>query len=186
MFRVVAVRAPWKAIVPEVSVSVTVAASTVLPKVVPPDWVISTVPISVPTAPLTVTAPVVLMVRLEDTPPAVPVTAARLIGVAAPVPTVSVVLSAIVAVPMVIWPVEVPPTVELPPTATPVPASPRVMTPVPAAVTLPLRLMLEGAVATTPPVKFRVSPLLPRVTVPVLAKVVAPAMVLLAPVMETL
>ena len=39
------------------------AASTVLLKVVPPELVMVIVPISVPTAPLTVTAPVVLIVK---------------------------------------------------------------------------------------------------------------------------
>ena len=46
-----------------VLVIVTVAASTVLLKVVPPELVMVIVPISVPTVPLTVTAPVVLIVK---------------------------------------------------------------------------------------------------------------------------
>ncbi len=141
---------------------------------------------SVPTAPLTVTAPVVLIVRLDAAPRAVPVTELRLIGVALPAPTVSVAPSASVAAPSVICPVEAPPIVELPPTATPVLPSPSVITPVPAAVTLPFTLMAEGAVATTPPVKAVASPPLPSVTEPVLLNVVVPAIVLLEPVSATL
>ena len=55
------------------SLKVIVAALTVLLNVVPPDRVTVTVPISVPTAP-TETVPVVLIVKLETVPLAVPVT----------------------------------------------------------------------------------------------------------------
>ena len=48
------------------SVMVMVAALTVLENVTPPDLVIVIVPILVPTAPDTVTAPVVLMVRFDE------------------------------------------------------------------------------------------------------------------------
>ena len=169
-----------------VSVSVTVAASTVLEKVVPPDWVRVTVPISVPTAPLIVAAPVVWMVRLEVEPLSVPVTDERLKVLAIPVPTVKVTPSAKVAAPKVMLPVEVPPTVELPPTLIPVSLSPKVMTPVPAAVTIPLRLILLGAVAVTPPVKAMVSLPFPKVSVPVLEKVTALVIVFDAPLNTTL
>ena len=130
--------------------------------------------------------PVVLIVKLETVLAAVPVTVDKVIGVAAPAPTVNVTPSAKVAAPKVICPVDVPPTVELPPTLMPVLASPKVITPVPAAVTVPFKLMLLGAVATTPPVNAIVSLPFPRVTVPVLEKVVAPAIVLLDPLNTTL
>ena len=141
---------------------------------------------SVPTAPLTVTAPVVLIVRLETVPLSVPVTVDKVIDVAAPAPTVNVAPSARVAAPKVICPVDVPPTVELPPTLTPVSESPKVITPDPAAVTVPFKLILLGAVATTPPVNAVASPPFPRVTVPVLENVVIPAIELLAPLNITL
>lgn len=169
-----------------VFVRVTVVAPTVPLKVVPPELVIVTVPMSVPMLPPIVTAPVVLMVRFEALPLAVPVTEERLMALAMPVPIVKVAPSARVAAPKVMLPVEAPPTVELPPIVTPVLLSPKVITPVPAAVTVPLTVMALGAVATIPPVKFIVSEPLPKVTVPVLAKVVAPAIVLELPWMATL
>ena len=51
--------------VPVVLVSVTVVAASVLWNVAPPDWVIVMVPILVPTAPVTVTVPVVLKVTFD-------------------------------------------------------------------------------------------------------------------------
>jgi hypothetical protein len=125
---VVAVKAPLNVIVPVVAVNVTVAALTVLENVVPPDLVTVTVPISVPTAPLTVTAPVVLIVKLEVGLPAVPVTEDKLNIFPIPVPTVRVTSFAKVAAPNVIFPVDVPPTVEFPETVTPLP--PKLITPV--------------------------------------------------------
>ena len=95
--RVVAVSAPLKAIVPAVLVSVTVLASTVLLKVAPPELVIVMVPTLVPTAPLTVTAPVVSNVRLA-VPLDGPVTVVRLMGVAAPAPKVKLWFKAIAPV----------------------------------------------------------------------------------------
>jgi hypothetical protein len=85
--------------------------------------------------------------------------------------------------PKVIWPVDAPPTVEVPATDT---GLLRLMTPVPAAVTVPFNVIEEGAVAVMPPVKLNVSEPLPKMRVPVFAKVVAPAIVLDEPVMETL
>ena len=73
---------------PVVLVKVTVVASTVLLKVVPPELVMVSVPISVPMAPLTVTAPVVLIVMLDEEPPVVPLIEERLIGLALPLPIV--------------------------------------------------------------------------------------------------
>ena len=79
-----------------------------------------------------------------------------------------------------------PPIVDVPPIVTAVLLSPRVITPVPAAVTVPFRVIALGAVAVTPPVKLMVSLPLPRAKVPVLANVVAPAIVLVVPLMATL
>ena len=161
---------------------VTVLTVTVLWKATPPDWVMVMVPMSVPTTPDTVTAPVVSRVRSLTAPAAVPVIDPRLMVFAIPVPIVRVTPSAKVAFPKVIAPVDVPPTVEFPDTVTGV--LPKLITPVPAAVMLPLMVLPEGAVAMTPPVKARVSPPLPKVKAPVLLKVVIPAIVLAAPVIE--
>lgn len=96
---VVKVRLPVKvtALFAVVLVIATVAASTVLLKVVPPELVIVMVPIRVPTAPLTVTAPLVSKVRLA-VPLAGPVTVVRLTGVAAPAPKVKLLLRAMAPV----------------------------------------------------------------------------------------
>ena len=61
-----AVSEPLKVIVPVVAVKVTVVALTVELKVAPPELVMVMVPMLVPTAPLTVTAPVVLKVMLDE------------------------------------------------------------------------------------------------------------------------
>ena len=180
----VTVNAPLKRIFPVVFVSVTVFALTAPEKVAPPELVKVTVPMSVPIAPDTETAPVVFKVKFDALPAAVPVTELKLIGAATPVPTVNVVPSAKVAAPKVICPVEDPPTVELAVTLIGVL---RLITPVPAAETVPAKLILEGAVAITPPVKAELSVAsLPKVSVPVFAKVVAPAILLFAPVSEML
>ena len=130
--------------------------------------------ISVPIAPATVTAPVVLMVKLLDPGEANPVTAARLIVLAMPVPTVRVTLSSRMALPRVMVPVEAPPTKPLPSLMViAVPESPRVIIPAPAAVIVPLRLIAEGLVAMMPPVKLKTSePTFPKVSKPLLPKVV--------------
>ena len=81
-----------------------------------------------------------------------------------------------VALPNVIWPVDVPPTVAFPVTVTAV--VPRLITPVPAALIVPAMLLLDGAVAITPPVNARLSAAsFPNVTVPVFANVTAPVIV---------
>ena len=131
---------------------------------------IVTVPISVPTAPLTVAAPVVFIVRLDTPLRAVPETEPKEIGVIAPAPTVNVTSFDKIALPKVICPVDVPPTVELPFTLMPVFASPRVIAAVLAAVTVPFKLMLLGSVAVTPPVNAVVPA---KVTVPLLENVTA-------------
>jgi hypothetical protein len=89
VFNVAAVRAPVKVIVPVVLVNVTVEALTVLLKVAPPEFVTVTVSMLVPTAPDTVTVPVVLKVRFEE-PEEYPVTDDIDMGVATPVPRVRV------------------------------------------------------------------------------------------------
>ena len=114
------------------SVIAKVAAPKVSLKVTPPDCVTVTVPMFVPTASATVTAPVVLIVRLETAPPPfAPVIASKSIWFAAPAPTVSVAASATVASPKEMVPVDVPPTNKFAATVTPVSASPKVSTPVP-------------------------------------------------------
>ena len=52
--------------------------------------------------------------------------------------------------------------------------------------TVPPIFTVLGAVAVMPPVNVLVAPVAARVTVPVLAKVLAPVMVLAAPVIEIL
>ena len=59
----VAVNAPLNATVPVVFVNVTVVALTAPLNVVPPEFVIVRVPMSVPIAPEMVTVPAVLIVR---------------------------------------------------------------------------------------------------------------------------
>ena len=172
-------------IVPVVFANVTVTALTVLLKVKPPVFVTNIVPISVPTMPLTVTAPLVFIVRWESALSAVPLTAARDIGVPALLPTVNVTLSDIVTAPMVIWPVEVSPTRDVPVTATG--TAPRLMTPIPEALTRPKRFIALCVIAVRPPVKVNesVALLVPSVNDPVFKNVVVPAMVLSAPSNDT-
>ena len=136
-----------------------------------------TVPMSVPIV-LAETVLVVLSVRLEDKPPAVPVTVDKVIGVTAPAPTVNVTLSAKVAAPKVIAPVDVPPIVEVPVIET----VPKFITPVPAALTVPLIVLELGDVAVTPPVNA-VVPI--KASVPVLEKVAA-FVIVLPPLIATL
>ena len=171
-----------------VSVIVTVSAATVPWKSVPPDCVIVTVPMSVPTASATVTTPVVFTVKLESEPLATPLTASRLIAFAIPVPTVSVTPSLIVASPRSIVPVAAPPIVAFAVTVTPVPLSPSVVVLAPVvAATVPATLTADGAVAVTPPTNVVLSPEpSPSVTAPVLAKVVVPAIEFVAPKIDTL
>ena len=106
-FNVVAVSAPLKAIVPVVLLRVTVVAATVLEKVVPPELVMVRVPISVPTAPLTETAPAELMVRLDDVPLGVPETLDKFTAPAPELVSVRLALSARVRAPKVMVPVPV-------------------------------------------------------------------------------
>ncbi len=143
-------------------------------KVVPPELVIVTVPISVPMVLETVTAPVVLIVRFDTVLPAVPAIDDRLIAFAIPVPKVNVTPSASVVAPKVMVPVELPPTVVFADTLTGV--VPKFSTPLEAAI-VPAKVFTLGAVAVKPPLNVNVPPLAPSVKVPVLLKVTALVMV---------
>ena len=63
---------------------------TLPPKVPPPEFVRVRVPISVPIAPVMLTAPVVLITTFEGNPPAVPVIEATVIAPELPPPKLSV------------------------------------------------------------------------------------------------
>ena len=109
--RLLAYKSLLNAIVPVVAVNAILltrspSAPTAPWKVAPPDRVTVIAPMSVPIAPCTSTAPVTLKVTLEEsaTPPAVPVMEASVTLLEPPVPTVKVVLSAIVVAPRVIAP----------------------------------------------------------------------------------
>ena len=142
---------------------------------------------SVPTASVTVTTPVVFKVRFDAALAATPLTESRLIAFAMPVPTVSVTPSLIVASPRSIVPVAAPPIVAFAVTVTPVPLSPSVIVLAPVVVaTVPATLTPDGAVAVTPPVNVVESPeSSPTVNAPVLLNVTASVTELTAPVSET-
>ena len=174
---VAVVKPPLNAMVPAVFVKVTDPVFTAPEKVVPPEFVMVTVPISVPIAPEIVAAPEVFNVKLEAELSAVPVMELMLMGVATPVPTVNVTPFAKVTAPNVICPVDAPPTVAFAETLK-LAVGVRVITPVPAAETVPAKLIVAGELTTTPPVNAKLSVAsLPRVTIPVLENVVAPAIV---------
>ena len=97
-----------------VSVKVTVVALTVLLNVVPPDCVTVNVPIWVPTTPLTVTRPVVLIVRFDE-PLIGPVTDASVNAVEPPVPSVKVTVFARITASRLTAVLKVPPKAEVPP-----------------------------------------------------------------------
>jgi hypothetical protein len=148
--------------VPVLAVSTTLAmvspeVPTAPENVVPPEFVTVSVPMSVPIAPLTVTAPVTLNVRFDAVPEAVPVMLERLTAPEPPVPSVSVTPSASVAAPSVIVPLPAasalfPATVEA--------ASVRAVFVV---VTFPLSVV-DPAVWTSPPVNVSVSLPFPSAT----------------------
>ena len=102
---VAAVTAPLKVIAPVVLLKVTVLASTVLLKVVPPELVMVNVPMSVPTAPRRLTVPTELITILDlpnnvpVVPPAVPEIDLTEINPGPALPRVSVTLSASVIAP---------------------------------------------------------------------------------------
>ena len=156
---VVAFVLPWNATVCPATVSkiAIVAALTASANVAPPLLSTVTVPSGcvVPTAPDTVTIPAVLKVTFALLGSVLPSMEPVVIGVATPVPTVSVFAFSIVAFPSVINPVEVPPTVAVSVTFTGV--VPRLITPTPAAVIVPAMFFADGATATTPPVNASAS-----------------------------
>ncbi len=136
-----------------------------------------------PSAPLTVIAPVVFNVKLDELAVVVLLTELKLIGVAAPVPTIKVLLSLSVVAPKVICPVDVPPMVVLSRTFT----VPKLIIPIPAAEIVPSTLTCEGAVAVTPPINAVVlDAALLIVTEPKLLKVELPAILLFVPLSTTL
>ena len=63
---------------------------TVPPKIAPPEFVRVRMPISVPIAPVILTAPVVLITTLEASPPSVPLIEATVIAPELPPPKLSV------------------------------------------------------------------------------------------------
>ena len=162
---------------------VTVAALTVLWKSTPPDCVTNTVPSgAVPTAPVTVTRPVVLIVRFSAAPvAALPVIVLAFTIVAPPVPSVRLLPSASVVAPSVIVPV---PAFSVALSVTETAVVPRFIATL---VVLIAPAMLFGpAVATNPPVNVVVSPAAsPISVVPVLANVEAPPIVFVVPVSDT-
>ncbi len=159
--------------VPVLLLNVTVVALTVFWKAAPPLLVMVKVPISVPTAPLTFTAAVLLKVTFDELPLLTPLIAPVLIGVAAPLPNVKVTPSLIVTAPNVIVPV---PAVIVVSAVTVVLLLPRFTLWLVAEI-VPATDLLEGAVAVTPPVKLELSPeSFPNVRAPVLLNVVAEVM----------
>ena len=146
----VAVKAPLKAIVPVVLVSVTVVAPTAPLKVVPPECVIVRVPTPDTEEPA-ISAPVTPPVAKVKLKPA-PVTAPIDISAAFVVAFVLIEVSA----PRVIAPKVIRELVLL---------------------IVPLSVLALGAVAVNPLVKARVPPLAPSAKVPVLLKVTASVIV---------
>ena len=163
--RLVAVKGPLKVIVPVVSVRVTALALTAPPKVAPPELAIVKVPRSVPIVLDTVSVPMVLIVRFEGVPPAVPAIDERVIALAIPVPRVSVTPSASVVAPKVMVPVEPPPRVVLAETLTGL--VPKLIAPLEAAI-VPAMILVLGAVAVNPLLIVNVPPDTPNARVPVL------------------
>lgn len=154
VFKVVAVKAPLKAIVPTVLVKVTVVAPTVPLKVVPPECVIVRVPMSDTEEPL-ISAPATPPVAKVKLKPA-PVTA-------------PIVKSATSVVALVL--------IELAP---PNVIAPKLM----AALVLfsvPFRVLEVGTVAIKPPAKVKVSLPLPKYSAPEVPKVVAFVMLVALP-----
>ena len=96
---------PELVVIASVVIRSELAVPTAPAKSIPPEFVTVNVPISVPIAPLTVTADVVLIVKFDLGPLATPLTEVNVIGVAAPAPRTSVMPSATVAAPNVILPV---------------------------------------------------------------------------------
>jgi len=148
---------------------VTVPAVSVEPKVAVPELVRVTEPRSVPTAPVTLTAPRVSKVMAEVAPPAVPLMAPVVMGVVAPAPRVRLAPSARFSAGKVMAPVLVPPIWLEPETVSGLVVA-RLSTPAPwAAREMPAKEMDEAAVAVRPPSKAKapamaIEPVLSRET----------------------
>ena len=139
------------------------------------------VPMSVPMVLLTATAPVVLIVRLEAKPEAVPATELRLIALLIPVPKVKVTLSAKVVAPKLMAPVAAPPMAVLAKMLTGVVAKLITLLPV-VAVIVPDKYFVLGAVAVKPPANVKASvALLPKYKAPEVPKVVALVILVVLP-----
>ena len=155
VFKVVAVKAPLKAIVPVVLVSVTVVAPTVPLKVVPPELSIARVPTPDTEEPL-ISAPAtppVAKVKLKPAPVIAPI-------VKSATSVVALVLS-VLAVPRVIAPKVIGVLVLL---------------------IMPLIVLEIGAVAIKPPANVRVSAApLPKNSAPEVPKVVALVILVMLP-----
>ena len=146
VFKVVAVRAPLKAIVPVVLVRVTIEAPTVPLKVVPPECVIARVP-TFDTEEPAISAPAtppVAKVKLKPAPVTAPIDRSAAFVVA----FVLIVVSA----PSVIGPKVIASLLLL---------------------IVPLSVEALGADAVKPPLKVKVPPLAPKARVPLLLKVTA-------------
>ena len=162
---------------PAVACTVTTSAVTASLKVAPP--LLRTVRSSTLTAPETATAPWVLNTTSELV--VLPVIAPALTAPLPPLPSVRVLLSAMVAVPTVMEPLPAPSV------ALSVAVKAPKIKPALAVVTWPARLIEAGAVAPSPPVKSRLSEApSPSVRLPVLLNVVLPAMLFAEPVIDTL
>ena len=162
-----------------VSTMSTVAALTDPLNVTPFEFATVTVPMSVPIAPVNDAPPVLLTVRPEAAPPAVPDTLDTKIAPLAPSPRVSVTPSDSLTAPRVSAPLL--PSVTLCVNS----VAPRFTAPV--AVIVPPTVTCDGAVAVRLPLNVNWSAdASPKTSVPVLLKVVSPAITLVDPVSDTL
>ena len=163
---------PIVTVLPDVALVITREFASIIQLDKAPVLVIVTVPISVWKLSRIVTDPVVLIVILDADPPAVPRIDARIIGLAIPVPRVSVTPSSNVVAARVIVPVDTPPNNVFSKTLTGV--TPNLIRPVPTVTEIvPDRYLVLGDSAVKPLLKTRVPPLAPKVKVPVLLKVTA-------------
>ena len=163
---------PIVTVLPDVALVITREFASIIQLDKAPVLVIVTVPISVWKLSRIVTEPVVLIVILEAEPPAVPLIEARIIGLAMPVPSVSVTPSSNVVAARVIVPVDPPPNKVFSRTLTGV--TPNLIRPVPSVTEIvPERNLVLGDSAVKPLLKTKVPPLAPSVKVPVLLKVTA-------------
>ena len=163
---------PIVTVLPDVALVITREFASIIQLDKVPEFVIVTVSISVWKLSRIVTDPVVLFVILEAKPPAVPRIDVRIIGLAIPVPSVSVTPSANVVAASVIVPVDPPPKNVFARILTGV--TPNLIRPVPSVTEIvPDRYLVLGDSAVKPLLKTKVPPLAPKVKVPVLLKVTA-------------